>query len=190
MSPQVTRDHKVLNKDRELLYLSKHRLLVHVYHLWLKKSQNIKTNLLVKIKVINFYQNFKNLSWTPKKGKYSPHYIPPILSLIRNLPEDTEKSSMMQMIGSENYPGNSGVCPQTISHTYYKNSDFIFCFVNDSIGHPDFGGIWTGFKWKLLLLMIIATSILKWKLFIIRRDLGKKYDSKIMIGFGVSISSF
>lgn len=131
--PQVTRDHKVLKKDRELLYLSKHRLLVHVYHLWLKKSQTIKTNLLVKIKVINFYQNFKNLSESLKKESI-PLIIFPSFLPYKEIFQKIQKNQLMQMIGSENYQGNSGLSTDYQSYLFIKIQILYFVLLMTALG--------------------------------------------------------
>ena len=106
-------------KDRELLYLSHHRLLVNVYHLWLNKSQNIKTNLLIKIKVINFYQNFKNLSESLKKESIPLSIFSPFLSF-KEIFQKIQKNQLMQMVGSENYQGNSGLSTDYQSYLLIK----------------------------------------------------------------------
>ena len=187
--PQVTRDHKVLNKDRELLYLSNHRLLVNVYHLWLKKSQNIKTNLLVKIKVIHFYQNFKNLSESLKKESIPLIIFPTFLSY-KEIFQKIQKNQLKQMVGSENYQGNSGLSTDYQSYLLIKIQILYLILLMTALGIQILR-VWDWIQMKTSTAYDHKAHpfFKKIKYLELEGILGEKCGSKIMIGFGVSLSS-
>lgn len=177
-------------KDRELLYLSNHRLLlVNVYHLWLNKSQNTKTNLLIKIKVINFYQNFKNLSESLKKESIPLRIFSPFLSF-KEIFQKIQKNQLMQMVGSENYQGNSGLSTDYQSYLLIKIQILYLILLMTALGIQILR-VWDWVQMKTSAYDHKAHPFFKKiKYLDLEGILGEKCGSKIMIGFGVSISSF